>query len=83
MNVLTRKYSDALHVAVACGNAVPVIKDDRASVSAHEIGKHHDCVCRCDDLLSDRRPDINSRMEGTLTVKRVDAFAESGSVLPK
>src|SRR3954469_19455524 len=79
MNVLTGEYRDALHVPVAGGNAVPVIKDDSASVSAHEVGEHHNCVCGSDNLLPDCRPNINSGMEGTFTVKWINAFAESGS----
>src|SRR4051794_36969553 len=79
MNVFTSEYRYALHMSIACCNAVTVIKDNRPSVSAHEICKHHDCVCRRDDLLSDRRSNVNSRMERALTVKWIDAFAKSSS----
>ena len=60
MNVLTGEYRDALHVPVAGANAMAVIEDDGASVPAHDVGKNYNGVCRCDDLLSDRRPNINS-----------------------
>ena len=60
MNVLAGEDRQALHVPVACGNAMAMIEDDGASVSAHEVGKHHNCVCGCDDLLSNYRPNINS-----------------------
>ena len=49
MNVFTSEYRYALHMSIACGNAVTVIENNRASVSAHEICKHHDAICRGDD----------------------------------
>ena len=60
MKVLARKDREALHMPVTCGNAVAVIKDDGASVSAHEVREHHNCVRRSDDLLSDCGANINS-----------------------
>ena len=60
MHVLAGKDCKALHVTIACGNAMTVIEHNSASISAHEIGEDHSSVCRRDDLLPDRRPNINS-----------------------
>ena len=60
MDFLAREYRQALHVPVAGGNAVPMIEDDSAPVSAHEVGKHHSSVGRRNDLLPYDRPNINS-----------------------
>src|SRR6266513_6256492 len=58
-----------------------MIEYDRASISAHEIGKHYNTVRGGDNRLSVSRTDINSAMESAFSIKWINTLAEGASNL--
>ena len=66
----------ALHVSVACGDAVAVVEDDRPTISAHEVGEFYDTFGRRHNRLPVNRTDIDARVECAFTVERINTLAE-------
>src|SRR6476620_11831716 len=76
VHMLSGINREALHVSIASGDAVAVVKNDRASVSAHEVGELDDTLSGRHDWLPVNRADIHTRVERAFTVERINAFAE-------
>ena len=75
-NVLARGNREAGKVSEARNDAVTVLKNDRSTVSAHEVGEIHDAIRGCDDWLAHRGRDIDPSMKRAFTIEWIDAFAE-------
>src|SRR5256714_4634464 len=77
MNVFSGEDRNALHMSIACSDAMAMVENYSASISAHEIGEGHRGIRRGHDRLPNGRSNINAGMECALTIKRIDAFAKS------
>src|SRR2546423_6256890 len=77
MNAFAGEDRDALHMSIACSDAMAMVENYSASVSAHEIGKRHGGVRGGHDRLPNGRSNINAGMECAFTVKRIYAFTKS------
>ena len=50
--LLSRNHCEVCQVPVARGNSVSMVNRDFASVSAHEIGEHHNTIGSSDHRLA-------------------------------
>ena len=76
MYVLSREYCEALEMSVARGDTVAMIKNNRASVSAHKIRELNHAFRRSNDRLTVQRTDVNPGVECAFTVEGVNSLAE-------
>jgi hypothetical protein len=74
--VLARDAGEVAKVAVARGDAVAVINDDGTSITAHEVCEYDDSIGWGYHRLAIAGSNINTAVERTLSVERVDAFAK-------
>ena len=65
-------------VAVASGDAMAVIQDQRSSIAAQHVGENHHTIRGCDDRLPIRCADIHAAVERAFTVEGIDALAKGG-----
>ena len=75
-DVLAGGNREAGKVSEARNDAVTVLKNDRSTVPAHEVGEIHDAIRGCDDWLAHRGRDIDPGMKRAFTIEWIDAFAE-------
>src|SRR5438270_5744064 len=77
MNAFSGEDRNALHMSIACSDAMAMVENYSASISAHESGKRHGGVRGGHDRLPNGRSNVNAGMECAFTVKRIDTFAKS------
>ena len=76
MHVLPGIHGEALHVSIACGDAMAMIENDGASVSTHKVGELDNGICRCHDRLTVHATNVDAGVESALTIEWIDAFSK-------
>src|ERR1700680_455803 len=82
MNVLAGSCGEAGKMAVAGTNAVTMVEHDGLAITTKQVDESDDPVGRCNHLMSIAATDIYTAVEGTFTVKRINALPEAARSCP-